>query len=88
MNQRLLKAVSLVSAAALMGGIILSGCSGSGNGSNSGGAASTPSGGSSNGAEKTEIVVGRVAPMTGSLASFGKGSLDVEEYAIESINSD
>ena len=61
MNQRLLKAVSLVSAAALMGGIILSGCSGSGNGSNSGGAASTPSGGSSNGAEKTEIVVGRVA---------------------------
>ncbi len=88
MNQRLLKAVSLVSAAALMGGIILSGCSGSGNGSNNGGAASTPSGGSSNGAEKTEIVVGRVAPMTGSLASFGKGSLDVEEYAIESINAD
>ena len=32
--------------------------------------------------------MGRVAPMTGSLASFGKGSLDVEEYAIESINAD
>lgn len=40
----------------------------------------------SGGGEKTEIVVGRVAPLTGPLAAFANGSPKVEEYAIKSVN--
>lgn len=36
--------------------------------------------------DKTEIVVGRVVPLTGSLAAFAYGSPEVEEYAISAIN--
>lgn len=38
--------------------------------------------------DKEYIIVGRVAPLTGALASFGKGSLEIEEAAVEKLNED
>lgn len=38
--------------------------------------------------DKEYILVGRVAPLTGALASFGKGSLEIENAAVEQLNKD
>lgn len=66
----------------------LTGCSGSAmseaNQSNGGGAAAEGEAGGGDG--KNEIVVGRVAPLTGPLAAFANGSPEVEEYAISTVN--
>lgn len=72
----------------------LTGCSGSAmsdanqnnGGNSSGGNAGNEAGGGNSGSEKTEIVIGRVAPLTGPLAAFANGSPQVEEYAISTIN--
>ncbi len=84
MKKNYLKPLTLACSFAVAGSILLAGCSGDGGGSTTSNQPSTAAGG----AEKTEIVVGRVAPMTGALASFGKGSMDVEEAAIEALNAD
>lgn len=39
-------------------------------------------------ADKDAIIVGRVAPLSGPLASFGKGSLEMEKAAVEKLNAD
>lgn len=77
------KPLSLACSFVVAGSILLAGCSTGGGETPTSG---QPSG--SSGGEKTEIVVGRVAPMTGALASFGKGSMDVEAAAIEALNAD
>ena len=33
-----------------------------------------------------EVIIGRVAPLTGSLSSFGEGTPDVEQQAIDAVN--
>lgn len=38
------------------------------------------------GDQRTEIVVGRVVPLTGSLAAFANGTPEVEKYAIDAVN--
>ena len=42
---------------------------------------------SSQGSDKEYILVGRVVPLTGFLATFGAGSPDVEQLAVDAINA-
>jgi branched-chain amino acid transport system substrate-binding protein len=52
------------------------------------GCGGSDSGGSGDDSNKTEIVVGRVVPLTGALASFGSGTPFLEQQAIDYINDE